>query len=91
MRFGVEVNTAIAPVHDAHSITTDPQFADRFPWLPASEHGTDLLPLPIKFVGEDPASPRRAPTPGQDTSEILAELGLDQARIDALRSAGTIG
>jgi crotonobetainyl-CoA:carnitine CoA-transferase CaiB-like acyl-CoA transferase len=91
VRFGVEVNTAIAPVHDAKTITRDPQFQDRFPWLPASEHGTDLLPLPIKFVDEVPADPRKAPTPGQHTDEVLAELGLDASRIAALRDAGVVG
>jgi crotonobetainyl-CoA:carnitine CoA-transferase CaiB-like acyl-CoA transferase len=90
--FGVEVNTAIAPVHDPRTITRDPQFQDRFPWLPASEHGTDLLPNPIKFVGEGLAAPRRAPTPGQHTDEVLRDLlGYDDARIDALRREGAIG
>ena len=91
IRFGVEVNTAIAPVHDARSITRDPQFEDRFPWLGAAEHGTDLMPLPIKFVDEAPPDPRRAPTPGQHTDEVLHELGLDPARIATLRAAGAVG
>ena len=89
--FGVEVNTAIAPVHDARTITHDPQFADRFPWLAADEHGTDLLPLPIKFVGEEPARPRKAPTPGQHTDDVLRELGVDELRIAALRASGAAG
>ncbi len=91
VRFGVAVNTAIAPVHDARSITHDPQFQDRFPWLPASEHGTDLMPLPIKFVDETPASPTKAPTPGQHTDEVLRELGLDASRIAELRAQGVVG
>jgi crotonobetainyl-CoA:carnitine CoA-transferase CaiB-like acyl-CoA transferase len=88
---GVEVNTPIAPVHDPTTIARDPQFQDRFPWLPASEHGTDLLPNPIKFVDEGLDAPRRAPTPGQHTAEVLRELGLDEARIEALRAAGVAG
>jgi crotonobetainyl-CoA:carnitine CoA-transferase CaiB-like acyl-CoA transferase len=91
IRFGVEVNTAIAPVHDAHTIAHDPQFADRFPWLPAAEHGTDLMPLPIKFVDEEPANPSKAPTPGQHTDAVLSELGLSVDRIAALRESGVIG
>jgi crotonobetainyl-CoA:carnitine CoA-transferase CaiB-like acyl-CoA transferase len=91
IQFGVDVNTAIAPVHDAHTIADDPQFADRFPWLPAAEHGTDLMPLPIKFVGEDPANPSKAPTPGQHTDAVLADLGLSIDRIAALRENGVIG
>jgi crotonobetainyl-CoA:carnitine CoA-transferase CaiB-like acyl-CoA transferase len=91
VQFGVDVNVPIAPVHDPRSITRDPQFQDRFPWLPAAEHGTDLLPNPIKFLDEGLAAPRRAPTPGQHTDEVLAELGLDAARITALREAGAAG
>lgn len=91
VQFGVDVNVPIAPVHDARSITRDPQFQARFPWLPASEHGTDLLPNPIKFVDEGLAPPRKAPTPGQHTDEVLRELGLDDARITELRGAGVVG
>ena len=91
MQFGVEVNTPIAPVHDPRTITHDPQFQDRFPWLPAAEHGTDLLPNPIKFVDEGLDSPRKAPTPGQHTDEVLRELGLDDARIAELRASGAAG
>jgi crotonobetainyl-CoA:carnitine CoA-transferase CaiB-like acyl-CoA transferase len=89
--FGVEVNTPIAPVHDAKTIVHDPQFQDRFPWLPAAEHGTDLMPNPIKFVDEGLDPPRKAPTPGQHSDEVLRELGLDDTRIDALRAAGIVG
>jgi crotonobetainyl-CoA:carnitine CoA-transferase CaiB-like acyl-CoA transferase len=91
VQFGVDVNVPIAPVHDARTITHDPQFQDRFPWLPAAEHGTDLLPNPIKFLDEGLASPRKAPTPGQHTDEVLRELGLDDARIAELRASGAAG
>jgi len=32
-----------------------------------------------------------APTLGQHTDEVLAEIGIDQAEISALRAANTIG
>jgi len=90
--FGVEANTAIAPVHDPRTIADDPQFADRFGWLPAADHGTDLLPNPVHFTDEGLAPPRKAPTPGQHTDEILHDvLGLDATRVAALRAAGTVG
>ena len=44
VQFGHEVNTPIAPVNDSRSITRDPQFQDRVPFLPWREHGTDLMP-----------------------------------------------
>ena len=44
--FGEEHNTTIAPVNTPKTIADDPQFKDRMPWLPASEHGIDMLPDP---------------------------------------------
>ncbi len=45
-------NTTIAPVNTPETIADDPQFQDRMPWLPAAEHGIDMLPSPIKFLDE---------------------------------------
>jgi crotonobetainyl-CoA:carnitine CoA-transferase CaiB-like acyl-CoA transferase len=91
VQFGVDENVPIAPVHDPRTITRDPQFQDRFPWLPAAEHGTDLLPNPIKFLDEPHAPPAKAPTPGQHTDEVLTDLGLDPSTIAALRERGIAG
>ena len=93
VRFGMEVNTPIAPVNDAVSIRDDPQFQDRFPWLPAREHGTDMLPSPIKPIGEELPALRMAPVEsGRDSDEVLREvLGYDASRIAALREAGALG
>ena len=90
VRFGSEVNTPIAPVNDERTITHDPQFEDRFPWLPASEYGTDLLPLPINLMGERRAPTRRAPEVGEHNQEILAEL-YDEARLAELVESGALG
>jgi crotonobetainyl-CoA:carnitine CoA-transferase CaiB-like acyl-CoA transferase len=90
--FGLEQNCPISPVNDATSITRDPQFLDRMPWLPASEYGTDLLPLPIRRIGEAPHHTRRAPEPGEHTREILTEvLGYSPERIAALETADVFG
>jgi crotonobetainyl-CoA:carnitine CoA-transferase CaiB-like acyl-CoA transferase len=37
------------------------------------------------------ASPRQAPAIGQDTAEVLASIGIEQAEIDDLARAGVIG
>jgi crotonobetainyl-CoA:carnitine CoA-transferase CaiB-like acyl-CoA transferase len=61
-------------------------------WLPASELGADLLPNPIKVVGEALATPTMAPTLGQHTDEVLMTvLGYDEARVAELRAAGALG
>jgi crotonobetainyl-CoA:carnitine CoA-transferase CaiB-like acyl-CoA transferase len=90
--FGDEHNTPIAPVNTPKTIAEDPQFQDRFPWLPADQLGADMLFTPIKVIGEELPIPTKAPTPGQHTDAILTEvLGYDDARIAELRAAGALG
>jgi len=89
--FGREVNTPIAPVNSPKTIADDPQFRDRFPWLPATEHGSDLMPTPIKPPGGELPPPAMAPTAGEHTDAILAEVcGYDSARIAHLRDEGVV-
>ena len=90
--FGNEVNTPIAPVNTSKSIADDPQFRDRFPWIPASRLGADEIPLPVHVLGEELPEPTRAPTVGEHTDEILADvLGYDAARVAELRKSGALG
>jgi crotonobetainyl-CoA:carnitine CoA-transferase CaiB-like acyl-CoA transferase len=92
LEFGMEHNTPIAPSNTPHTIGDDPQFRDRMPWIPASRVGADMLPTPIKFVGEDLPLPTMAPTVGEHTESVLREvLGWDDDRIAAARAAGTFG
>ncbi len=89
--FAAEVDTAIAPVNTPCSLPTDPQFVERMPWLEAEEHGADLVPMPLKVVGEQIARPGRAPVAGQHTEEILGEvLGLEPDQIHELRRGDVI-
>ncbi len=91
VQFGDEHNVPIAPVHTPETIADDPQFQARLGFLPASEHGADLLPTPIKLVGDELPPPRKAPTVGQHTDEILREvLNKTDDEIDALRRAGAV-
>ncbi len=91
--FGREVNAPLAPVNDTRSITRDPQFQARLPFRPWREHGTDLMPSPIKLLDEElPLPSRAAVEPGRDTEAVLGEvLGYDAERIAALRRAGALG
>jgi len=92
LAFGNDHNTPIAAVNTPKTLAEDPQFQDRFPWLPASELGADQLPSPIKFLGEDTPIPTKAPTVGQHTDEVLGRvLGYDEARIAELRASGAFG
>ena len=89
--FGQEKNVPIAPVNDHETVTEDPQFSHRMPFISEDELGADQLPLPIYIDGELPANPTKAPGVGEHTDEIMAELGMDQQTIDTLREKGAIG
>jgi crotonobetainyl-CoA:carnitine CoA-transferase CaiB-like acyl-CoA transferase len=90
--FGNDVNTPIAPVNTSQSIADDPQFRDRFPWIPVSRLGADEIPLPVHVLGEELPEPTRAPKVGQHTDEVLSHvLGYDASRIERLRDDGALG
>ncbi|HWC38450.1 MAG TPA: CaiB/BaiF CoA-transferase family protein [Acidimicrobiales bacterium] len=90
--FAGEHNVPIAPVNSPKSLAQDPQFQDRLSWLPASELVADLMPNPIKVVGQAPPTTTRAPTLGQHTDEVLTQvLGYDAAHLAELRQGGALG
>ena len=92
LEFGGRVNTPIAPVNSPQSVLGDPQFADRFSLLSASEVGADQLFTPLHFVDEELPTPAKAPTVGEHTEEVLREvLGYDDNRIAAARAGGAFG
>ena len=90
--FGNEFNTPIAPVNTPRTIAEDPQFQHRFPAYSIEGHGAEMLPFPVRFLGEDLPEPAMAPTVGEHSEEVLSEvLGYDSERIEALRKAGALG
>ncbi len=92
IRLGGEKNFPIAPVNTPKTIAEDPQFQDRFPWIPASRLGADQLPFPVKFQSETLPEPTKAPEVGQHTDSVMESvLGYDAERIAALREGGVFG
>ncbi len=82
----------MAPVNSPKTIAEDPQFQDRFRWIPTERLGAEQLGSPLKFVGEELPVPTHAPTVGQHTEEVLRDvLGWDDARIAASRARGGLG
>jgi len=60
--------------------------------MPHETHGADMIGSPLKFVGEEPVDPTPAPTCGQHTDEVMADvLGYDAEKVAALRDAGAFG
>jgi len=90
--FGGQHNVPIAPVNTPKTIADDPQFQARFPWYPASRHGADMLPFPVRFAGEELPEPAKAPRVGEHSDAVLREvLGYDAERIQRLRESGALG
>jgi crotonobetainyl-CoA:carnitine CoA-transferase CaiB-like acyl-CoA transferase len=89
---GNEKNFPIAPVNSPRTVAQDPQFQARFRWYPAKSHGADMISFPVRFPGEELPEPAKAPTVGEHTDRVLAEvLGYDAARIAKLRGGGALG
>jgi crotonobetainyl-CoA:carnitine CoA-transferase CaiB-like acyl-CoA transferase len=92
LEFGLKHNTPICPSNSPKTLLDDPQFQDRMPMIPASEVGADMLPTPIKFVGETLPVPTKAPTVGQHTEDVLrSTLGWSDEQITKAREAGAFG
>jgi crotonobetainyl-CoA:carnitine CoA-transferase CaiB-like acyl-CoA transferase len=92
LRLGDEKNFPIAPVNTPKTIADDPQFRDRFPIYPHQTHGADMLPFPVKYVGETLPEPTIAPSVGEHTRAVLkALLGYDDAKLSSLADAGVFG
>jgi len=92
IRLGNEKNFPIAPVNSPRTLTSDPQFEDRFPLYPHERHGAEMLPFPVKFAGETLPEPGLAPSVGEHTEAVLkGVLGYDDAEIASLREAGALG
>jgi crotonobetainyl-CoA:carnitine CoA-transferase CaiB-like acyl-CoA transferase len=90
--FGTEKNVPIAPVNTPKSIADDPQFRARFPWYPAHRHGADMLPFPVRYLGEELPAPSRAPTVGEQSEEVLrGVLGYGPEKIAKLKESGSLG
>ena len=89
--FSNEANTPIAPVNTPRTAPDDPQFSHRLPFYGIEDVGAEQLPLPIYLERELPPTPTMAPRVGEQTDEVLAELGLSPERIAELRASGAVG
>ena len=92
IQLGEEKNIPIAPVNTPKSIAEDPQFKDRFPIYHHEQHGADMLPFPLRVMGEHAPTPTMAPTVGEHNETVLEKvLGYDAERISKLKAAGALG
>lgn len=91
LAFSEEHVTTIAPVNTPANIGDDPQFQHRMGFYPTNALGCEQLPLPAFVNGEPLPCPTKAPTVGEHTEEIMAEIGKSEADIATLRDSGAFG
>ncbi len=92
LEFSNEFNTTIAPVNTPANIGDDPQFQARMGFYPTDAVGCEQLPLPVYVDGELPPCPTMAPTVGEHTDTVMADvLGKSAAEVAALRETGAFG
>ena len=85
--------TPWAPVQSAAEVALDPQVvANDYLVRLETEDGVPytLASVPVEF-DESPARPRRAPSAGQHTEEVMLELGLSWEEIIELKLAEVLG
>ena len=89
--FAIDHDTAIVPVNTPEQVPDDPQFRARFALHEPDDVGTAQLPSPLRFL-DGPAPPAtRAPTLGQNTTDVLRDvLGLSDEQIEGLRASDAI-
>jgi crotonobetainyl-CoA:carnitine CoA-transferase CaiB-like acyl-CoA transferase len=92
IELGDTKNFPIAPCNTPKTLADDPQFKDRFALYPHQTHKADMLPFPLKVIGETLPDPEVAPTVGEHSEKVLREvLGYDADKIAKLRETGTLG
>jgi len=87
------VHVTFGAVREPQEVIEDPQLRANDIIVPLEGAGSTLTstinsPLQVHGVTKVPA--RRAPELGEHNHEVLAELGFDDAAVDALRASGTI-
>ena len=88
--FDAEPDLFWSPVNTIEDLIADEQFlaAGSVVQVPDEAGGWSMLATPADFDGAPPSPRWRAPRLGEHTREVLAELDLDDAAIDALVADG---
>ena len=82
-----------SPIQDIAQVAADPQVAaiEIFPEVPGARiEGYRDVALPIRINGTRPRGESPVPRRGEHTTEILAELGYDEAKIRGLADDGVV-
>jgi len=90
--FDAEEDMWWAPVQTTEEVLADPQVhaGGGFVDVPDGPTTTKLPATPVDFGGTPWAPRAMAPSPGDQTDEVLAELGRDAEAVTALREKGIV-
>jgi crotonobetainyl-CoA:carnitine CoA-transferase CaiB-like acyl-CoA transferase len=86
-------DAAIAPIYDARDLLADPQLAaiDALVSIDDDELGPITMTNMISRLSDTPGGIERTGAPhGADTAAVLAEVGVDDAELERLRTAGVV-
>ena len=87
-----DVDACVTPVYDFSEVPTDDQLAHRRMFQRRANDAERWEPAPLPRLSETPLSVRRpVPVPGENTDEVLAELGYDDEERARLRASGALG
>jgi crotonobetainyl-CoA:carnitine CoA-transferase CaiB-like acyl-CoA transferase len=88
--FATEPDLFWSPVNSIDDLLADEQFfaAGSVVQVPDEDGGKAMLATPADFGGEPPVPRWRAPHLGEHTREVLAELDLAEAEVEALVAEG---
>jgi alpha-methylacyl-CoA racemase len=83
----------LSPIRELEDLEKDPQLRSR-QMIIETEHGDGIklkgIGVPIKFSDSQPDKPAPAPMIGQDSIEILDEMGYSRERIEGLLGKGIV-
>jgi formyl-CoA transferase len=78
-------------VHSVDESASDRQFQSIGALVPFADGQGLTISSPLHLDGESKVAPRRAPSVGEHTEHVLAEMGYTTAEIERLRQAGVLG
>ena len=78
-------------VHSVDEASDDAQFQEIGALVPFADGKGLTISSPFHLDGETKVAPRRAPSVGQHTDEVLRQAGFSTAEVDRLRALGVLG